>query len=180
MTLPTEDLSGTYTGIGSRATPADTLRILERLARRLAGLGWTVRTGAAAGADQAFMRGAIEAGGRVDAFLPWPGFQGCEAPRLARPSADAFDMAARHHPAWASCGSAARALHARNSHEVLGPALDRPSSFVVCWTQDGSLTGDTRRSGGTGQALRIAAALDIPVFNLARADHFSRVEDFAA
>lgn len=45
---------------------------------------------------------------------------------------------------------------------MLGPKLDSPVNFVVCWTSDG------KASGGTGQALRIAAdpAYAIPVFNL--------------
>ena len=46
---------------------------------------------------------------------------------------------------------------------MLGDDLDQPVSFVVCWTPGGEVTG------GTGQALRIAAdpQYNIPVFNLA-------------
>ncbi len=44
--------------------------------------------------------------------------------------------------------------------QVLGSDLETPVSFVVCWTIGGKI------SGGTGQALRIAKDLGIPIFNL--------------
>lgn len=94
------------------------------------------------------------------------------------PSAEAFELAARVHPAWDRCSGRVRALHARNSHEILGADLARPSNFVVCWTPDGSLDGAGREAGGTGQALRIAALHSIPVFNLRRPEHRARVERY--
>ena len=169
-----------YTGIGARATPADALALLWTLAGALAGAGWTARSGGADGADSAVMAGARALGGEVETYLPWPGFRGLTGATLDRPSAAALDLAARHHPAWPACGEKVRALHARNAHEVLGARLDSPSRFVVCWTADGSLDGAARSSGGTGQALRIAAAFDVPVFNLCRPDHRHRVEALLA
>jgi hypothetical protein len=47
---------------------------------------------------------------------------------------------------------------------VLGHDLRSPSRFVVCWTADG------RATGGTGQAIRIAEAYAVPVFNFGRTD----------
>jgi hypothetical protein len=49
----------------------------------------------------------------------------------------------------------------------------------LCWTPDGSLDGQGRRVGGTGQALRIAHHHGIPVFNLARLEHLQRLADAA-
>src|SRR3546814_20907740 len=46
--------------------------------------------------------------------------------------------------------------------QVLGPELDKPARFVMPWTVDGGATG------GTGQAIRIANSLNIPVLNLQR------------
>jgi hypothetical protein len=169
---------GTWTGIGARATPADDLALLRAVAAALAAAGWTARSGGAEGADEAVIAGATSAGGAVEVFLPWPRFRGHRGATLARPSAAALDLAARHHPAWSACGASARALHARNSHEVLGARLDRPSRFVLCWTADGSTDGAGRSSGGTGQALRIAAACGVPVLNLRRPEHRRRVEVF--
>jgi hypothetical protein len=167
-----------YTGVGARATPPAELALMRALAVALAGAGWTLRSGGADGADDAFLTGAERAGGAVELYTPWPGFRDLTDATLTRPSAAAFDLAARHHPTWAVCGPAARALHARNSHEVLGARLSAPSRFLICWTSDGSLDGACRTSGGTGQALRIAVANRVPVFNLRCPEHRGRVEAF--
>ena len=74
------------------------------------------------------------------------------------PSPQAVDMAAAHHPAWERLGRGPRSLHARNCHQILGRDLDAPACFVVCWTPDGATTTPGPSTGGTGQALRIAAA----------------------
>jgi hypothetical protein len=49
------------------------------------------------------------------------------------------------------------------------------SRFVLGWTPDASLDGSARASGGTAQALRVAAGYRIAVFNLARPDHEQRI-----
>jgi hypothetical protein len=170
-------VAGNYTGIGARITPPSALAVMRALAHDLALAGWTLRTGGAAGADAAFLSGALAADGGCEIYTPWSGFGGFGNATLERPTTAALRLAAEHHPAWSRCSAAARALHARNSHEVLGESLDDPSRFVVCWTPDGSLNGAGHASGGTGQALRIAAAARIPVFNLARPDHLARIED---
>jgi hypothetical protein len=87
-------------------------------------------------------------------------------------------MAAEHHPAWDRLGRGPRALHARNCHQILGRDLNDPASFVVCWTPDGATTQPGPATGGTGQALRIAASHSIQVFNLARTEDLARVERF--
>jgi hypothetical protein len=173
------DAGSCYAGIGSRSTPGDVLALMEALGERLGARGWVLRTGGAAGADQAFMAGAEKAGSGLELYLPWRGFQGFEV-EMPEPSAEALELAARFHPAWGRCSDAARSLHARNGYQVLGPQLDSPASFVACWTPDGSLDGSTRSAGGTGQALRIAAGLGVGVVNLCRADHRSEVEALLA
>lgn len=55
---------------------------------------------------------------------------------------------------------ATQLLHARNMHIILGANLDSPVEIVICWTKDGL------RSGGTGQALRLAESRDIPIYDL--------------
>jgi hypothetical protein len=144
-----------YAGIGSRQTPQALLPALTDLARDLAGRGYVLRSGAADGADAAFEAGAGDA---KEVWLPWKGFNGHTSPLL--PSPEAFDLAARFHPEWPRCGRGARALHARNGHQILGADLDTPVDFVVCWTLDGGWVG------GTAQALRMADAHGIPVYNL--------------
>ena len=166
----------TYAGIGSRRTPQEVLALMTELAGVLASRGWVLRSGHAPGADQAFEAGA---GAHAEIFLPWASFESA-VPILAdftskSPADAAMSVASQFHPGWEHLGRSARLFHARNCHQVLGRDLRSPVRFVVCWTPDGSLDGSGRDTGGTGQALRVAAHHRIPVFNLAVDAHLGRV-----
>ena len=143
-----------YAGIGSRSTPPAMLAVMKRVAERLDARGFTLRSGGAQGADQAFASGST----RSAIYIPWPGF--AEGGYVAPVSDEAVAIASAAHPAWDRCSMAARKLHVRNVYQVLGTDLRTPSEFIVCWTEGGS------GSGGTGQAIRIAKARGIPVFDL--------------
>src|SRR5690606_35385306 len=130
--------------IGSRETPAAVGLEMQNIAMQLALRAWVLRSGAARqgakaapdriSADEQFERGCMMVGGK--AVL-----------RTRTTWQPALDHAAQFHPAWDRCSDIAQALHARNSLVMLGDWLDKPVSFVVCWTEG---------SGGTAQALRIA------------------------
>lgn len=156
-----------YTGIGSRETPQEALDTMETMAEKLASRGWVVRTGGAPGADDAFAQGArSHEAAAAELYLPWEDFNGWtwETLSVARktPQEEAYAIAEQYHPAWFRLGKGGRALHARNVHQVLGFDVTAPqlTSFIVCWTKNGKLVG------GTAQALRLAEAYKIPVFNL--------------
>jgi hypothetical protein len=170
-----------YAGIGSRKTPDSVLRLMEKCAARLRDLGWTLRSGCAEGADSAFERGAED---QAELFIPWSGFRGrqpeCyDGPLVMLPSPGAFELAAQTHPAWGRCSRGARALHARNCHQILGPDLESPSVFVVCWTPDGAEEARqiTAATGGTGQALRLACRRGVPVFNMKQESALLRLRE---
>ena len=150
-----------YAGIGARATPAAVLADMETIAAWLARTGWTLSSGGADGADAAFAAGAPAEQRTV--WLPWRGYNGHRGPdcRVLSTAAMAacIEIAAPLHPAWERCSPAVRKLHARNA-AVLGLTLDRPVDAVVAFTSEG------RVEGGTGMAIRIAEANDIPVLNL--------------
>jgi hypothetical protein len=181
--LPPSGRAPAYAGIGSRETPADMLALIEALAARVAAEGRVLRTGLSPGADQAFYRGAVGAGGAVELYLPWPGFEaqarvdgaGELEHVLPQPTAAACELAARFHPRWEALAADERKLLARDCHEVLGADLRSPAGCVVCWTADGSIDGAGLYADGTGQALRIAHAHGVPVLNLARPEHLERL-----
>lgn len=146
-----------YAGIGSRKTPNDILLKMTELARMLELCGFTLRSGGARGADTAFEDGVIT--GRKEIYLPWKDFNNNPSKRyLIGP--DAFKLAKKYHPGWQYCSDAARKFHARNCYQVFGLHLNQPAEFVLCWTPKGDVVG------GTGQAIRMARACDIPVFNM--------------
>lgn len=164
-----------YAGIGSRKTPRTILRVMEDFAA-YAGPHSTLLSGGAAGADQAFEFGARVLGhGRVETYLPWPGFENILDPTLDKPSQAAMEIAEEFHPGWRYLSQGAKKLIARDGHQVLGKDLLSPVDLVVCWTKDGSVDGSERSSGGTGQALRIAKSHDIAVLNLKRQEHLEEI-----
>lgn len=154
-----------YTGVGSRSTPPDILATMRRIADRLSRMGYVLRSGRAEGADMAFEQASW---GRAEIYLPWPGFNAPARWQRSSPSPEAYKLAMGVHPAWSRCGSAARALHARNCHQVLGNDLNVPSDFLVCWTPDGCTGASSRtaQTGGTGTAIVLAERYGVPVFNL--------------
>jgi len=144
-----------YTGIGSRKTPESLKPVIKDVAQKMNAIGYTLRSGGAVGADSFFEEYAE----RKDIFLPWKGFNGNKSLLYTIPE-EAYDMAKEFHPAWNRCSLGARKMHARNVSQILGQDLKTPTEFVVCYTTDG------KHSGGTGQALRIASEMKIPIFNL--------------
>lgn len=142
-----------YAGIGSRTTPVAVLNTMQQCAFFLASEGFFLRSGGARGADAYFEMGH-------EGPRPSIGSKRIFRAREAALHPEWFDHARQYHPAWAICSGYAKSLHARNSAIILGETLNEPVDFVICWTKDG------KASGGTGQALRVAAAHNIPIYNL--------------
>ena len=65
-----------YAGIGARALPESVADFFIHLGRELANDGWTLRSGAADGADAAFEKGCDISGGVKEIYLPWKEFNG--------------------------------------------------------------------------------------------------------
>ena len=156
-----------YTGVGSRKTPNVILAVMTKLAVKLNSNGWILRSGGADGADSAFGKGVL-----VEGLM--------EIYYSKHATKAAADVAKKFHPAWGACKPFVRRLHARNAFQVLGWDLNQPAKFLVCWTQDGCLCHKDRsiQTGGTGTAISIAEAYNIPIFNLSNSDHLNRVQKF--
>lgn len=148
-----------YAGIGSRETPQEILNYFIKLGKYFAKQGLVLRSGGAQGADKAFEVGCDSVSGQKEIYLPWKGFEGSSSSLIVS-DPNAFKIAEAFHPYWRNLSVGTKKLQARNSHQVLGWDLETPSSFVVCWTVNG--TG----SGGTGQAIRIANEYNVPIFDV--------------
>ena len=174
-----------YAGIGSRRTPPDILNLMERLGFALGVMGYTLRSGAADGADSAFERGALAGGHPIEIYLPWYRFHGRDGPGYILTKDPQVNGWARHlvemaHPAPHKLTNMAKMLMARNTYQVAGLGQGVLSEFVVCWTPDGVEEGNktTQETGGTGQAIRLASLWNIPIFNLQRSDTIDRLNQF--
>lgn len=192
-------MNGTFSGIGSREIPHSIAMLIFQLGFALTLRKMKTLTGGAPGSDDAFEKGARSAHkllteftknpGSLDqyltVFLPWEGFNY----RLTSDTIntigilpEAFSIASKFHPAWKSLGegSFVRPLMARNSHQVLDRYLNQPVRFVFCYTSDGVTSGEmtTNKTGGTGQAIRLASSESIPVYNVGNPEHNLRAKNF--
>lgn len=170
----TKDTAMCYAGIGSRQTPDRMLGIMTVLGMILGSSGHTLHTGACKGADQAFANGA-SISGKVKLFLPWSNYEKEWVNNLGgdkhiytieNTDVDAFASVKQYHPAIHKLSPPVVKLHARN-YLIL-----KNADFVVCWTPEGKTTG------GTGQGIRIAQDMGIPVFNLAFTDSINKIMNF--
>jgi len=154
-----------YTGVGSRKTTLVVLNLMNRIAVKMASLGYTLRSGGAEGADKAFELGAS----MKEIYYA----KDC--------TPEAMEIASKFHPAWHKCSEFARKLHGRNSFQVLGRQLNLPSQYCICWTPDGCNSHATRKysTGGTGTAISIADAYKVPVINLAIPSEFQKWDQWA-
>lgn len=158
-----------YTGIGSRETPSEIMSLMIEIAHRLAKLEYTLRSGGADGADTAFEKGCDLARGTKEIYLPWKGFNNNQSKLFDIPPKAAL-IASETHPRWKYLRLPIQKLMARNTLQILGMNVETPTEFVICWTSDGCVNNDqrTKETGGTGQAIALAASLGIPVYNLQR------------
>lgn len=166
-----------YAGVGNRDTPEKILQIFTRLASKLEDRGIILRSGGAFGADYAFYNG-VKNKDNCQIFVPWEGF-GSFHMKYPIPI-QAYTIASEVHPAWDRLVQSVKSLHARNVQQVLGPNLDEPSKYVVCYTRDGCVSKLTRtkNTGGTATAILVAEMFNIPIFNLKIEAHYDRVMSF--
>lgn len=168
-----------YAGIGSRGIPFDAKVLIRAVACEMAKADWVLRSGAAPGADKAFEDGCNDGRGEREIYLPWKGFEN-HTSDFHPPTRAAYEVASKYHPNWDTLKDTVKPLMARNSHQVLGwsigssPAVD----IVICYTDDGSEGKTTTNTGGTGQAIRIAHDLNIPIINLKNPDAIERLSPY--
>lgn len=182
-----------YTGIGSRQTPRDIIILMENIAYKLAQKNYILRSGCAGGADSAFETGVKRwdadtsdgwnAPTMAQLYIPWTSFVEVDPyykdwykvlDRMTK-KVEAYQLASETHPAWDKCSKGAKALHARNTFQILGPNLNDPSSFLICWAEVDK-RGNIK--GGTATAWNLAKKHSVPCFNLYNDDDKQRLIKF--
>ena len=165
-----------YAGLGSRQTPEDVLKIMEQLGQIFAKKNFILRSGAAEGADSAFEKGCDKANGQKEIYLPWKGFNDSKSDlfyeNLPR---NAEEIAFQYHPNLYKCTFGVIKMMTRNTCQVLGKDCKTKSNFVVCYCPVDSNGNET---GGTSQALRIAKAKKIPIFNLFYKEQLNELKEY--
>ena len=164
-----------YAGIGTRNPIDEQRELCRKIGRYMAAKGWVLHSGGAAGCDNEFTLGAALQGiapqvGRVRIHLPWDQYNAdlslhaSRFPERVRISVldpndgEAF-ASVQLHPAAATLDLPAIKLHARN-YRIIKPNDSTTCMFVV------ALPSDKLGGGETGQGIRIAESLNIPVVRL--------------
>jgi predicted NAD-dependent protein-ADP-ribosyltransferase YbiA (DUF1768 family) len=158
-----DTLTMTYAGIGSRETPPEVLKIMSQVAEQLESYGFTLRSGAAKGADSAFESG-VKSKKEIFPGNVKTGERELKIAREIHPNPIALDNSKNPEFIWNLMG--------RNTNQIFGKNLDTPVDFVLAYTKDGITDGSKRTvaTGGTGQAIDLASRKGIPVINLANAN----------
>lgn len=179
----------TFTGVGSRDITTQEVRNIKQLSLHLGLLGYTLRSGKANGADNAFQSGLLlvekEMGvsAHSEIYIPWPSFNKDVRNLDSRwdisledltNTTQAEEIVSRIHPAWEKLSQGARKLHTRNVYQVLGRDLESPSDFLVCCSDP--VRGGVK--GGTNTAYQVALQHDVPVFNLREKGDLQRIVEF--
>lgn len=159
----------TYAGIGSRDIPLEERTKIIAIADNLCGLDYIVYSGNANGADVAFQLGS---NGQCVVFLPWARFNfGVFEPTpkyhldhfIVGGEPEGLESVYEFHPNPKQLTAGARKLMARNYYQIHGYKDYPKVDFVMCCADQDNL-GNVK--GGTGQAVRIAKSMNIPIINI--------------
>jgi len=153
--------------VGSRSISKEEFRILREIATKLCFEGYTLRSGAADGADS-----TINHLHQIEIILPWSGFNGFlhDGERVFAleflPHVQlAIKKAKSIHPRPDLLKNAILKFHARNIYQVIGPkGADGVKSDIVIYCAD-DITFEVPK-GGTRTAVMYAKELNIPVYNI--------------
>ena len=163
-----------YAGIGSRETPKEICNKMTEIASLLEKQDFVLRSGGAQGADHAFEIG-ISDPLMMDIYLPYINFNNKSGSKYIFIST--FDHSnykaayesLKYHPRGFNMSHGTKVMMIRNYFQACGLVNQSNSSFVICWTPKGAngyTIKTTYEDGGSGQCIRIAAAHNIPVYNL--------------
>ena len=163
-----------YAGIGSRETPKEICNKMTEIASLLEKQDFVLRSGGAEGADHAFEIG-ISDPLMMDIYLPYINFNNKSGSKYIFIST--FDHSnykaayesLKYHPRGFNMSHGTKVMMIRNYFQACGLVNQSNSSFVICWTPKGAngyTIKTTYEDGGSGQCIRIAAAHNIPVYNL--------------
>lgn len=164
-----------YTISGNREIPPQILNLLVEFVKDLDQRGYTMRTAGREGPEDTFEKAAT----RKEIHLPWRGFLDKESKFSFAPEA-ARVLAAKFHPSFDGLSRGVQTFLATDVRVVMGKDLKAPALFLITWSEDGAETPQekTSRTGNAGQAIAVANALKIPVFNFGKAGTEARLRQY--
>ena len=156
-----------YAGIGSRDIPSHIEKLMSDIASLLEIKGYILRSGGARGSDLAFEKGVNNKNNKEIFYTDYYTKLGVEYKYEKSDLNFADSMVKKYHPSKGKINNKhAYKLQARNTFQYFGIGDTQNSSFIICYTKDGSEGKTTFETGGTGQCLRIAYDYNTKIYNL--------------
>ena len=164
--MSTPEFKGWFAGVGSRDTPEDVCKLMQKLAVVFYALGYGLSSGDARGADRAFWEGALlspfyrKIGARIYLCDEW--VRGRKAdPKNFFYNAQRFptfekakQMALEARGSFHGLDDWGINLHSRNVMQIHGASLQDKVEYLVYWAIP---VGKTERvKGGTNTSLQLA------------------------
>lgn len=146
--------------IGSRDLPPEYERMMLKFGFLIGKKGWSMSTGGAIGSDLAWLNGFNRAKSFFNAYiyLPWESYNiellDSRNNMIVIHKEEWVELAASHHPNWNNLKDSVKKLMTRNVGVV------HNSNKVLYYVNPDSKTS------GTKHAIKCAASLNIPCFNI--------------
>ena len=166
-----------YAATGNKDMPESFKPMIQRIGRNLQEAGLILRTGGMEGLEDVIEKSAT----KLEVHLPFKDFDGKQS-KFTYTSDFVKGIAKMFHTSFDTLKPVVQTFLAKNVRLVLGKDGKSPALFLVVWTEDGAETTaeKTFKTGNSGNAIEIANAIKIPVFNLARPDAEQRIYEFVA
>jgi hypothetical protein len=166
-----------YAATGNKDMPESFKPMIQRIGRNLQEAGLILRTGGMEGLEDVIEKSAT----KLEVHLPFKDFDGKQS-KFTYTSDFVKGIAKMFHTSFDTLKPVVQTFLAKNVRLVLGKDGKSPALFLLVWTEDGAETTaeKTFKTGNSGNAIEIANAIKIPVFNLARPDAEQRIYEFVA
>lgn len=172
---PNPQLYFPYAAFGSDNPPPHIIDQIQKTAKRLEMLGFTMRCGGMVGCEDIFEK----ATNKQEIHLPWRDFDKKQS-KFTFTMDEAKILAGKFQPGFEGLKPVIQTFLAKNVRVLQGKDLKSPAIFMILWTEDGAENSRERspRTGNAGHAVAVADAMRIPVFNLGRQGSFERLNDY--
>lgn len=164
-----------YAATGNKEMPESFKPQIQRIGRNLEKAGFILRTGGMEGLEDVIEKSTT----KLEVHLPFKDFDGKQS-KFTFTSDFVKGIAKMFHTSFDTLKPVVQTFLAKNVRLVLGKDGKSPALFLIVWTEDGAETTaeKTFKTGNSGNAIAIANAIKIPVFNLVRPDAERRLYEF--
>lgn len=164
-----------YIMTSGRDVPKHIVEQMVELSRSIKESGYVLRIGGLEGGDNVL--GELDKDAEL--YLPWKNFSD-KVSKLYFSTEECLALASKFNAKFNEINNSMRSFLGMYTRMVLGKDLKSRVNFIICWTPDGAEDSSsiTTKTGLIAQAIGIASAMKIPVFNLNNADTVNKIKTY--